>query len=549
MTNNNLPLFDVSIIGAGWAGLLACKYALAHNLKVIVLEKRESSGGVWHYTSDPDVITVMKSTVTSSSATVTEASDFYMDKNFGQFLHNKDVLHYLHAYAAHFGLTEHICFNTAVNKVKKHQHWQIECDSKTVQARNLIICSGINGEQKPLPEDIKAFTGSIMQLAKVKSIEPDDFDTDDNILIYGGGESASDVVELLAKTPAKMTWSIANGQHFFRKVAISGGNKPGEYSRHGAPLDHASSKFIQLVAPYVQSKPGMRWLCTLGSTGSLFKYEGHGIAAWRKNVPFMHAMVNKNGHAVEYVHSGQVSAKGKICSCDGQWVTFEDGSRERFSHIMLCTGYQPKFPFLPDPLASKPLNTRYKMIFDTDDPSLLFLGYVRPTVGSIPLMTEMQCRYAFKVLAGQLRLPAKKAMDEAAAQDIDFWQTYFYQRRRAATLVEPFTYGHDLAKLSGYMPHYGKLFLNNPMSFFKSYFSPMSSAHFELNDKTTREQALAQIWSRQSKRWFVLPWIYLLARVLRVDPAIDWLAARRAKKAAGQVVSTKRFWLKLRKSL
>jgi hypothetical protein len=69
------------------------------------------------------------------------------------------------------------------------------------------------------------------------------------------------------------------------------------------------------------------------------------------------------------------------------------------------------------------------------------------------------------------------------------------------------------------------------MTFFKSYFSPMSSAHFELNNKATRAKALAQIWSRQRKRWFVFPRIDLLARVLRIDPLIDRLAAKKDKKA------------------
>ncbi len=551
MKTTHSSLFDVCIIGSGWAGLLACKYALANNLSVIVLEKRDSLGGVWNFTPDPEVITVMSSTVTSSSATVTEASDFYMDPKLGQFLHNKDVHNYLKAYAQHFALLPHIQFDTAVQNTVKAEHWQINCLSNgadsVVQAKHLIVCSGINGEKKPLPEDIAAFTGPVDHLAHIKSIEPDDYANED-VLVYGGGESASDVVEALAKTGAKISWSIPAGQHFFRKVAYSSHNAPGEYAFDGSALDEASSRFVQRVAPYVQSKPGMKWLCTLGSTGSVFGFEGHGIEAWRKNVPFMHAMVNKNGHAVEFVHSGRATAKGKIRHCSGKAVTFDDGSQHTYSRIILCTGYRPAFPFLPETFATKAMSRRYKMIFDTQDPSLLFLGYVRPTVGSIPLMMEMQCRYAFKVLAGQCQLPDKAQMDAAALKDVGFWQDYFYQRRRADTLVEPFIYGHDLAKLAGAMPHYGKLFLRSPLAFFKSYFSPMSSAHFELNDENTRDKALQQIWSRQRKRWFVLPWVYLLARILQVDPIIDWFAARRHKKTQA-AESTGRLWFGRRKSL
>ena len=524
---------DVCIIGAGWAGLLACKYALSHGLSVRVLEQRSDLGGVWNYTKDPEFVTVMDSTITSSSATVTEASDFYMDDKLGQFLHQKDVHRYLRQYAEHFGLLEHIRFNTKVNQLEKRQtqDWLIDCQEEQIIAANVVVCSGINGERKPLPQDIQDFQGPILHSVELKSIESDQFDQNDNVLVYGGGESASDVIELLSKTKAKVTWSIPNGQHFFRKVALTRNNQPGVYDLHGGALDEASSRFVQHVSPFVKSKPGMRWLCTLGSTGSVFGFEGHGIAAWKKDVPFMHAMVNKNGHAVEYVHSGRVMAKGKIESCQGNRVTFADGEQHQYTQVILCTGYRTKFDFLPEALANKCMTQRYKKIFDTDDSSLLFIGYVRPTVGSIPLMAEMQCRYAFKVLAGQIDLPDKNTMDEEAAKEIEFWNDYFYYKRRGPTLVEPFIYGHDLARLSGCMPHYGKLFLQSPLVFFKTYFSPMSNAHFNLNDKTTRDSAVKQIWSRQSTKWFILPWIYILSRLLRVDNIVDFIDRRRQQKA------------------
>ncbi|MFT4924920.1 MAG: dimethylaniline monooxygenase (N-oxide forming) [Phenylobacterium sp.] len=533
MNEHKPPVYDVCIIGAGWAGLLACKYAIAHNLTVKVLEKREDLGGVWNFSPDPALITVMESTVTSSSATMTEASDFYMKPELGQFVHRKDIHQYLHAYAHHFDLLDRIRFNTSVAKVEKKDHWTVNCEtgdiSHQIQARNLIVCNGINGQKKPLPNELQDFAGIIDHGAQIKSIKPDDYASCDgqqeNILVYGGGESASDVVELLDKTDAKITWSIPDGQHFFRKVAPSPNSKPGEYAFDGAARDEVSLRFVQ-------SKPGMKWLCALGSTGSVFGFEGHGITPWRKNVPFMHAMANKNGHAVEFVHSGRVTAQGKIAQCRGQSVKFTDGTEQTFSRIILCTGYQPTFPFLPKALATTPMNQRYKMIFQPDDPSLLFLGFVRPTVGSIPLMTEMQCRYAFKVLSDRLSLPDKAQMETAVLKDIDFWQDYFHHRRRTATLVEPFIYGHDLARLAGVMPHYGLVFLTSPIAFFKSYFSPMSSAHFELVNKETREHALKQIWSRQRKRWFVLPWLYLLGRLLRFDPIIDWLSTRKQQQSS-----------------
>ena len=57
---------DVIIIGAGWSGLLACKYCLAEGLKTLVLEGRDSLGGVWSFTEDRSCPGVMTTTETTS---------------------------------------------------------------------------------------------------------------------------------------------------------------------------------------------------------------------------------------------------------------------------------------------------------------------------------------------------------------------------------------------------------------------------------------------------------------------------------------------------
>src|SRR5437870_13061441 len=74
--NEGLPFFDVIILGAGWSGLMACKYSLGEGLKTLVLERRDSIGGVWSFTQDGRYGGVMTTTETTSSRCVTEMSDF-----------------------------------------------------------------------------------------------------------------------------------------------------------------------------------------------------------------------------------------------------------------------------------------------------------------------------------------------------------------------------------------------------------------------------------------------------------------------------------------
>jgi cation diffusion facilitator CzcD-associated flavoprotein CzcO len=59
--------YDVIVIGAGWSGLMACKYCVAEGLRTVALESRDSIGGVWTFTPDQRVGGVMKTTETTSS--------------------------------------------------------------------------------------------------------------------------------------------------------------------------------------------------------------------------------------------------------------------------------------------------------------------------------------------------------------------------------------------------------------------------------------------------------------------------------------------------
>ncbi len=137
-------ILDVLVVGGGWSGLLACKYAKEHNLTVRVLEKRDKIGGVWCYTEDVSTPTVMKTTSCSSSSSVTEMSDFPMPEEIGEFPKHEDVFDYLLDYYEHFQLERHIIFNCSVNRAEKSGTiWNVETESGVLyRSRNLAVCTG-----------------------------------------------------------------------------------------------------------------------------------------------------------------------------------------------------------------------------------------------------------------------------------------------------------------------------------------------------------------------------------------------------------------------
>lgn len=78
--------------------------------------------------------------------------------------------------------------------------------------------------------------------------------------------------------------------------------------------------------------------------------------------------------------------------------------RVRPDMIVLCTGYKQSFPFLDqrsDPPYAKPTTRDVRQIWKRSDPSVGFIGFVRPSLGAIPPLSEMQAQlWITHLLAG-----------------------------------------------------------------------------------------------------------------------------------------------------
>ena len=479
---------DVTIIGAGWSGLLACKYMLEEGLTVTVLERRATIGGVWQYSDDPNVTSVMRSTQCTSSITVTEMSDFPMPDEFNTFPTHSEIVAYLDSYADHFKLRPHIHLNVKVDRVEKEDNcWNIHTASEQIyQSKYLIICTGIyqkinNELQHTLFKD---YTGALYHSKEIKF--PLEKHKGHKILVVGGGETASDIVTEWYNHTDCIYWSVPRGQHFFRKYAkILPWGKP-------QPLDKASSRALTTIAPYHKSKPGLSWICKWTSNGSLLAYQGHGIPEWKNDSPFFRFAINKNGKVLDLVDYKKVIPKGAIEKCEDRLVQFADGTSDHFDAVIMCTGYDLHyFPFLPEEYKNKTFRDRYKFIFDVEDPSIAFIGYVRPVVGAIPSIAEVQSRWVAKVFARSISLKPLELRQADVKTDSVYWMDYFNNSsQRLEALVEGFMYIDDIARLAGIFPDYKALLLRNPKGWFTAVFSPYSGATYRLNEPAYEKQAL-----------------------------------------------------------
>lgn len=506
---------DVVVIGAGWSGLASCKYMLEEGLSVVALDKKGSIGGVWVYTNDPAVPSVMKSTQCTSSSTVTEMSDYPMPEEIGMFPHHTDVLKYLQAYAREFNLMPHIRLNCDVEEVEKRGGvWRVRCSTGDVYtSAYLVIATGVN--QVPNREladtTLKGFMGKIFHACEVK--EPLDNYKDSRLLLLGGGETGSDICMDWYHHSKVIYWSIPRGQHFFRKYAkiVPWGN--------AQALDKASSRMMKLLAPYNRSKPGLSWVCKWTSNGSLLAYQGHGIAEWRNDSDFFKFFINKNGKVLDLVDYEKLVPKGGIVECKDREVTFVDGTKQEFDLVIMSTGYNQRYPYLPEQYQVG-VRDRHKMVFDMQDPSLAFVGLVRPIVGSIVGISEVQSRWVAKVFSGKIPLKTREERERDVRKDAAHWNNYFrHSSQRIQGLVEGFTYIDDVARHAKIYPDYWSIFKKSPRKWFTAVFSPFNLATYRLNEPDLLEQSIKTMRSHQKVT--LGPLQYLLIMFLRLV-WFDW---------------------------
>ena len=508
---------DVTVLGAGWSGLVACKYMMEEGLSVVALEKREDIGGVWLYSDDPNIITVMKTTRCTSSSTVTEMSDFPMPEEIGMFPHHTDILQYIHAYTNNFNLMPHIQLNTTVKKAEKRgDTWWVKCENgDEYTSSHLIVATGPQQMPNRELEDtiLNGFTGKIYHSSEIKGATEEH--KGKRVLVVGGGETGSDICIELYNVCKYIYWSIPRGQHFFRKVAkVIPWGKP-------QAIDKASSRMMKMIAPYTQSKPGLSWICKWTSNGSLLAYQGHGIPEWHNKAKFFHFFVNKNGRVLDLVDYKRLVPKAGIIECKGQEVHFSDGTKQEFDTIIMSTGYKKAFPFLPDHYSGVNMREHYKFVLDIEDPSLAFIGHVRPVVGSVVSVSEIQARWVARVYSKHVPLKSFEERQAEVAKDNTHWKNYFKDSsQRLEGLVEGFTYADDLAKLAGIYPDYWALFKRNPHHWYVAYFAPYNAATYRLNELKSEEQAIATM---ESHRKTTLTPVHLLLIVFLRIIWFDWV--------------------------
>jgi monooxygenase len=207
VTMNEIPKYDVIIVGAGLSGIAAAYHLKNGNpdRNIAILESRSSIGGTWDLFRYPGI--------RSDSDMYTLGFSFYPWKNPKAIADGPDILNYINETAEKFGIDKLIQFNHKAVSASWHdtdKMWTLQIaphekvKHEKIQCRFLFMCSGYydydSGYTPTFPETEK-FKGKI--------IHPQQWDTtldyeNKNIVVIGSGATAVTLVPELAKKAAKV---------------------------------------------------------------------------------------------------------------------------------------------------------------------------------------------------------------------------------------------------------------------------------------------------------------------------------------------------------
>jgi len=424
----------VLVIGAGASGLVTAKVLRERGHEVSIVSDSQRVGGTFENKSYKNARMVSSKYLTCFSDFRRPDAEMHMTLN--------DYVTYLEEYTVHFDLKGIIRYGTTIASIREGEMKEYiiqmsDKDGKPWEEKYdaVAVCSGLhNFPRVPQFPGQESFTGEILHSSDYKDPE---ILRGKRVLVIGTGETGFDIGYAAATNGAKeVTMSTRHG--FVSVPSAFGEDKP--------PLDciimnygthYWESEFAQRV--------GLHWWITtkftrlgfLFSTGTTYGFnqwvgkrfnmtwdEGrkHIVNKSARTMPLLSRKAKREANwLVRKIYSYWDTAipegaldidlvEGSVSSMQGTTVKYDTAKGDRSVEadiVVLCTGYRQRFPFLfgegkvggPSmaedshcPSKDDPLPTEH-FIVNPDAPRLAYIGFIRPNVGAIPPMAELQAMW------------------------------------------------------------------------------------------------------------------------------------------------------------
>ncbi|XP_015926293.2 flavin-containing monooxygenase 5 [Parasteatoda tepidariorum] len=471
----------VAVIGAGPSGICAVKTLLEDGLEPICFERTNHIGGLWRYHDDDidGLASVMKTTIINTSKEMSAISDFPPADDAPNYMHNKEVHHYLVQYATKFGVNKYVNFNKEVIEINMADDYDATgCLTVTVKDTKdgqiskdiydgVMVCIGHHVyPNMPSFPGMDIFKGKIMHTHSLKNVQSFN---DQVVVIVGTGNSGMDAAVEICSVAKQVHLSTRRGTWVIPRIGA-----------YGIPFDLLYTRrifdFIYQHVPYSLSC----WFVEriLNQRFDHDKYNikpAHRVLSQHPTmsdglpIKLLSGVVKMKKNIKEFVESGVIfEGENQVTECDA---------------VVFATGYQIKFPFLNERLTTVKNNQPhlYKYMFPSHlkYPSLAIIGLIQSVGAGFPC-GESQLRWATLIFNGKLSLPSPEEMELDIIKKKKMNEKRYTKSKRHTIQVDYIDYLDEINSLFGAKPNYLKMFFRDPALFWTLFLGPSLPYQYRL---------------------------------------------------------------------
>lgn len=443
----------IAIIGAGVSGLATAKVFLSRGNLVTVFEQIDTLGGVWaparHYPG------VRLQTRRQCYA----FSDFPMPSHYPEFPTGQQVYDYLEAYAAHFGVREHIRCNCEVTSIAprpdRKPGWRLKVGDGAGGSEAahdfdfVVVCNGIFSvpqvPQIPGRTEFEAAGGIVLHSSQLRNTQQV---AGRDVAVVGFGKSALDIAEAVLdrarsstlvfrrsiwKVPHRL-WGRANIYHFIL------------------------SRFTEIWFPHPQTGRMRRvlhsWLRPIVDTYWWVAERAIGgqigllTPILRPEEPLRRAggCITIAFDDLKAVRDGRIALeRGGVARFTESGLELDNGRRIQAQAVVLATGFRQECRFLGEPERAALFDAAgaillYRQLINPDIPDIAFNGY--NGVGACQLMAEVGANWLVAWREGRIELPDRAAMLAKVRQETELRARVLSVRLHSSYYATPFPFGY-----------------------------------------------------------------------------------------------------------
>jgi dimethylaniline monooxygenase (N-oxide forming) len=472
----------IAVIGAGCSGLVTLKYLLDAfpATDVVCFEKSHSVRGVWG-DQRADFISTSTKYTTQFSCFRKWTSEVTPERKYEEFYRGSEFGDYLEAFAAHFNLKERIRFGAEVRHIaRKDGSWSLTLaengNERLPPFDAVFLCTGLANQK------------TVLDSPAVPSTENPEGVCNQTVVVVGGGESASDIANHLAKPENNniVYLSLRSG------IRVS----PRYHPIRGVPSDFLRNRLLGSFGKGSRNWVGERFVTfRIRFDRLLARWFPHQQAGsnpdeqirasrreWdlklkgRAKGGLFNVFHNKSDDFLDAVAEKRLHIIGP--PVDGSWTEYLDFDQTAALQLkpdllLFTTGYRSRLADLSGGRIH--LKDFHLGLVHTDLPNLYLIGFARPIIGNIPSISEMQARYAAGLLSGRYKLPPGWREEQNEAWE-SLCAEYSTINTENVYPVEHFTYCDILARRMDIMPTLRKI--GSLGTWLKIMLSPISTFHY-----------------------------------------------------------------------